>query len=113
MTSTLEQYRRHATDHGLHMMSGDAEASNESHDRLLNTFGSLVRDGNRRELLTLYDDPNPSVQCWAAAHTLELDEAMALEKLEQLERSGIPIVSLNAEYTIKEWKNGNLKFIPT
>ncbi len=54
-------------------------------------------EGNRGELLSLYDDPNPAVQCWAAAHTLELDEAMALTKLEQLETPGIPVVSLDAE----------------
>ena len=33
-----------------------------------------------------------------------------MTKLEQLEKSGIPHISLDAEYTIKEWKNGALDF---
>jgi hypothetical protein len=60
-----------------------------------------------------YDDVDPSVQCWPAAHTLEIDEARAWAKLEQLEKSGNPHVSMDAKYTIQEWKNGELRFLPS
>jgi hypothetical protein len=112
MTSLLDEYRQHAADHGVHSLEGDADASNAAYDRLQNVFVSLAREGKRNELFRLYDDVDPSVQCWAASHTLEIDEARALAKLGQLEKSGIPLVSMVAEYTIKEWKNGELRFLP-
>ncbi len=112
MTSLLDEYRRHAADYGAHVIEGDADASNESYDRVQRAFISLVNEGKGNELFRLYDDSDPSVQCWAAAHTLEIDEARALAKLEQLEKSGIPHISTDAKYTIQEWKNGALRFLP-
>jgi len=113
MTSSLDQYRRHAFDHGFHTAECNADAGSESYDHLQEAFATLVRDGRRNELFGLYDDADPSVQCWAAAHTLEVDEARALAKLEQLEKSEVPHVSMDAEYTIKEWKSGELRFLPS
>ena len=49
---------------------------------------------------------------WAAAHTLEIDESKALEKLKQLESAKILHISFDAEYTIKEWIAGDLHFLP-
>jgi hypothetical protein len=112
MATLLDEYRRHAADHGAHMARGDADASNASYDRLQNAFLSLARKGNRDQLFVLYDDVDPFVQCWAAAHTLEIDEPRALQKLEQLEQAKIPHVSFDAKYTIQEWKSGELKFLP-
>ena len=112
MSSLLDDYRRHAADHGAYMIEGEADSSNESYDRLQEVFIALVRKGRRDELFRLYDDVDSSVQCWAAAHTLEVDETRALAKLAHLEKSGVPHVGMDAEYTIKEWKNGVLRFLP-
>ena len=49
---------------------------------------------------------------WAAAHTLELDEPRALEKLRQLESADIPHISFSAEYVIKGWESDDLRFLP-
>lgn len=112
MTSTLDEYRRYAADHGAHSMEGDADATNAAHDRLQEAFLSLARGGKRRELFKLYDDPDLAVQCWAAAHTLEVDEARALAKLAEIEKAKESFSSMDAEYTIKEWKLGVLHFLP-
>ena len=113
MTLWLDEYRRHAANHGVHTMEGDAAKSNESYFRLQDAFIALVGEGKRNELFRLYDDVDPCVQVWAAAHTLEIDESRALAKLEQLEKSGIPHASFDAKYTIQEWTSGNLKFLPS
>lgn len=113
MTSLLDEYRRHAVDHGVHTLEGDADANNESYGRLKCAFVALVNEGKRNELFHFYDDIDPWVQWWAAAHTLEIDEVRASTKLAQLEKSGIPHVSTGAKYTIQEWKNGQLRFLPS
>ena len=74
MASLLDDYRRHAFDHGAHTLEGDADAINDSYDRVQRAFISLINEGKGGELFVLYDDSDPSVQCWAAAHTLEVDE---------------------------------------
>jgi hypothetical protein len=112
MTSLLDEYRIHAADHGAHTVDGDSEATNASYNQVQSAFLSLMRQGKGHELFALYDDTDPSVQCWAAAHTLEVDEARAIRKLEQLKSAGIPHVSTNAHFTIEEWKSGNLRFLP-
>lgn len=112
MPSTLDEYRRHAADHGAHMVECDADATNASYDRLRDVFMSLAREGKRNELFALYNDMDLAVQGWAAVHTLEVDEARALAKLAELEASQQPEISSNAKYTIQEWKLGDLHFLP-
>ena len=112
MASLLDEYRRHAYDHGLFTAAGDADRINASYDRLRGAFLALAGAGQRRELFRLYDDASLSVQGWAATHTLEIDEARALAKLAEIEKSADPHASMDAEYTIREWKNGQLKFLP-
>lgn len=112
MASLIDEYRRHAADQGRFAMKDDADASDESYGRLQAAFHSLVREGKRTELFRLYEDVDPWVQWWAAAHTLEVDDVRAIAKLEQLEHSGIPLVSSGARYTIQEWENGELRFSP-
>jgi len=108
----LDEYRQHAADHGLHTRQGNADASNAAYDRLQRLLIALATQGMRHELFQLYDDMDPWVQGWAAAHTLEVDEARALAKLEALERAAIPHVGTDAKYTIQEWKSGALRFLP-
>ncbi len=112
MTSLLDEYRRHACDQGAAMLEGEGDASNSAYDRLQDALVSLIRAGRRHELFGLYDDLDPWVQSWAAAHTLEIDEARALAKLEQLQKSENPHVSSCAKFAIEEWKNGALRISP-
>jgi hypothetical protein len=50
MTSLFDEYRRHAFDHGVHTMEGDADAINESYDRLQRAFILLGKEGEGDEL---------------------------------------------------------------
>lgn len=109
----LDEYRRHASNHGAFTFEGDAEPSKASYDYLQREFLSLARAGRRLKLLKLYEDADPWVQPWPAAHTLEIDEVAALAKLEELSMRKIPLVSSDAKHTIEEWTSGNLHFLPT
>ncbi len=111
MKSLVERYRRLAVSHGIHTLEGDADAANCDYDRLKETFLDMFKNGEANELFGLYDDPDPWVQSWAASHTLEVDEKVALEKLGMLATAGIPHVSTSAKYTILEWKAGALRFV--
>lgn len=111
MTSLLQQYKVYAADHGTHTEEGDSDATNASYYLLQKTFLELIKVGKGRELVALYDDPNPWVQSWAASHSLEIDEASALRKLAEIEAADIPLVSTSAKYTIRGWKAGQLRFV--
>jgi hypothetical protein len=113
MTTLLDDYRRYAVDHGKHTLEGDADATNTAYDHLQDVFAAILKAGMGKELFPLYNDPDPWVQSWAAAHTLEVDELQALAKLSELESAGIPHVSTSAKYTIEGWKNGELRFLPS
>jgi hypothetical protein len=112
MNTLLDAYQRHASDHGKHTLQGDAEATNAAYDHLRNTFVAIVKAGYGHELFRFYDETDPWVQLWAAAHTLEIDEARALAKLRERVNARIPHISTSAKYTIQGWKNGELRFLP-
>ena len=112
MESLLNQYRRHASDHKACTAEGDADRCNAAYGRLHDVFHALIRERKRNELFNLYEDTDPAVQLWAAVHTLEVDEARALDKLRQIEILGIPHVSTDVRYIIPEWKSGALRFFP-
>ena len=107
----LNNYVRYAADHGR-FAATDPAANHAAYDSIQREFRELARNGEGGLLFDLYDHENPEVQVWAAGHTLEIDEARALSKLEQLQHAEIPHVSTAAEYTILEWKAGNLRFLP-
>jgi hypothetical protein len=108
----LDDFIRHSIDSWKYMYEGDAENSNIAHDCLRDTYNTIVKIGKVDSLFALYDHPELCVQARAAARTLEVNEAKALAKLEQLEKAHIPFISSDAKYTIIEWKAGNLHFLP-
>ena len=111
MDSLLDQYRKHAADHGIHTRSGNAGACNKAYHKLRSVFSKIFKNGTGTLLFGFYEDPDPFVQVWAAAHTLEVDSERAMAKLEELEAAGIPHVSTAAEYTLKGWRKGTLRFV--
>jgi hypothetical protein len=111
MAVSLDDYRRYAVDHGKYTLQGDAEATNRGYDSLKRAFLELVDQGKARDLFRFYDDADPWVQAWAAAHTLEIHEARAIVKLHELVDAGIPHVSTDAKYTLQEWNAWRLAIL--
>jgi hypothetical protein len=109
MNQLIEEYREAAALHGKATAEGDSETANRAYQAAENAFKALVVAGEDGKLLELYNDPHPSVQLWAAAHTLEISEDMALDKLRALESSNAGLVSIDAKYSIKEWNLGEMR----
>lgn len=110
MNILIDEYRTVAGDHGRHTQEGDHKKANAAHDRLAEILKALVSANDDDQLFSLYDDADPHVQLWAATHTLELDQARAVAKLDEIRQAEIPLASMSARYTIQSWKEGDLKF---
>ena len=109
MNILLTNYRNNAKLHGICTFSGDSKQTNRAYDELLRTLKVLVSNNADNLLFSLYEDDDLFVQLWVAAHTLELDEQRAIDKLQGLVDSGAPIVSMSAKYTISGWNEGGLR----
>lgn len=107
MHEDVAEYRRLviARNHAL-----NSKEQNRLYDAVIDHFRKMIAKNTDWNLFSLYDDSDPGVQCAAATHTLELDEARAIAKLTELEHKQIPLVSTTAHYCIKEFKNGKLRF---
>jgi hypothetical protein len=110
MSNLIKEYQTAAKDHGTWTRGGDSDKTNAAHEKMHEVLAALVAAREDGQLFTLYDDSDPWVQLWAATHTLEVDAARATAKLESLQRSGIPLASMCAKYTLQSWKDGDLRF---
>ncbi len=66
-------------------------------------------DAGHDAIIALMDDVEPSVRCWAAAHSLKWKPECACKVLRALRDSGGPY-SFTAEMTLKEFEKGKLNF---
>jgi hypothetical protein len=106
MSVLLDEYRRHAVEHGRQTIEGDVDATNLAYDHLQEAFNAIMRMGGGHHIFRFYDDADLWVQAWAAAHTLRIDHDRALRKLRELESAKIPHVTTDAKYIIQDWKIG-------
>jgi hypothetical protein len=105
----LAEYREQALAHRANS-TVDAKKANAAYAALQQVLKRMVGDGVDYLLFELYEDPNIGIQAWAAAHTLELDEARAQLKLEEISKAGVPLISSGSRITLEEWKKGNIRF---
>lgn len=110
MRNLIQEYRANAIAHGDGTMSGDRKKTNKAYGQLVKIFHEIITDKADYGLFDLYDDDNLSVQCWAATHTLEIDENRAKAKLNALSEGAFGPISLTAEYVLKGWELNQLKF---
>jgi hypothetical protein len=66
-------------------------------------------EAGREAIIALMNDSEPSVRCWAAAHSLQWKPDLARRVLEALRDSKGPY-SVTAEMTLKEYEKGQLTF---
>jgi len=86
--------------------------ANRLFDQAHAQFNSLREsEEGRAGIAALMQDPNPYIALMAAAHSLLWTPEPAIAVLEALEDSeGLPVVQTSAEYTLIEWREGNLSF---
>jgi hypothetical protein len=113
MCDLIALYREKAALHGNLTFLGNSRKTNLAYKSLHKILAELVSNGSDNLLFSLYEDRDLSVQLWAAAHTLELDERRAIDKLHQIASLKEPIVSMSARLTAKGWNEGEVSFRPS
>lgn len=63
----------------------------------------------QRQLLSLFDDPDPGTRCWAAVSVLEFDPSEGERVLAELAKLPDSLVGFSAEMTLEQWKAGTFK----
>jgi Zn-dependent M16 (insulinase) family peptidase len=106
----LKDYITESNKQGEFTIKGDHKNGNKAAKKIQQILEKLVELHSDSKLLELLNDSNKWTQLWAATHTLEVNEAEALKKLEELKNENIPHISMSAKYTIMGWKEGNLKY---
>ena len=105
----VAEYRHSAVEHGAATAIGDHKKANKHHDLLMAAVHGLRQQGTTGDegLLSLLDDDDQSVRCWAASHCLRIDEDRARSTLEQLAAEP-GILAFNAQMILSEWDKGTL-----
>lgn len=105
-------YADAAAGHGKATESGNHRTANRAHDALAKVHRELRSRGRDGEagIQALMADQDSWVRLWAAAHSLEFAPAAAERVLDRFAHGQPGPVRLNAEYTLRAWRNGELKF---
>ena len=88
---------------------GDSRKGNKQYKTIHSVYLRLKDNNLLSELLPLLDHENAYVRLWAAAYTLQVSQPTAESTLKSLAnlKGNIGFV---AEMTLREWKNGNIKY---
>ena len=111
LESLIDRYIDAARQHGEATERGDWRTANAAAASIAAIYAELRRRGPdaQRQLLRLLFDPSPGVSGWAGAHALEFAPSEGAAALTRL-ASSPGLAGLSAETTLKEWRNGRLKF---
>ena len=88
--------------------SGKSKIANRNYDKIKSIVIFLKNNKSLGRLAAYYVHPNLSVRAWAASYLLPLYEKESIRVLKEIVNMKT-FGSLDAEMTIKEWKNGNLR----
>ncbi|MDD4496174.1 MAG: hypothetical protein PHV32_17840 [Eubacteriales bacterium] len=107
--SIINQYKIAADLHGNALKNGDKKTANKHYTALKIIYKSLQKESELQTEIfrLLLSDQSYYVNAWAAAHCLGLKILIneAIKVLEELsQRKDIGITRLDAEMTLKVWK---------
>jgi hypothetical protein len=110
LQASIDTYRKNAANHGKATIEGDYESANKCHDLLIKALNEIRSYGEEGSiaLLSMVDEKNDSVKCWAATHSLKYDENKSEQVLKELSLEKGPI-AFNAEMVLSEWEKGTLE----
>lgn len=110
LSEIVARYKLHAENHGKATLDGDSELANLSYDEIVKCLQQIRQFGIEGDiaLLSLTEDENQSVRCWAASHSLRFDKHKAKKVLKRLSKER-GIIAFDAEMVLKEWKKGRLE----
>lgn len=110
--SLIAAYRKSAERHGEATEAGDYVTANREAGDLAVIYAELRLRGleSQQCLLPLLCDPEDRVRLWAAAHALEFAPSIGEQVLAKLAETTIGFVKMDANMTLKEWREGRLRF---
>ena len=104
----LDLFEKYSVNRGKALETGNGRVANYNYDRIEKVVRFLRETKELSKLSVFYNHPNAFVKLRAAAYLLPVFEKESLKAMKEITKVK-GIVSLNAEMTIKEWKNGNLR----
>ena len=109
----LSLFEKHEIKFGEGSDAGNSSKTNYHYDKIREIAGFLKKEKALPNLSIFFKHPNPWVRVGAAVHLLPWDEIKSLEVLRLIETNEKGIVTIEAQYCIEEWENGNLKHFYT
>jgi len=110
LESLIAQYKVCAKKHGEATMEGNYKRANMNYDKLVELLKKIRQFGNEGNiaLLSLTEDENQSVRCWASTDSLQFDKSKAIKVLKKLAKED-GIIAFDAKMVLSECKKGTLK----
>ena len=104
----LSLFEKYAIIRGNALNEGNSRIANKCYDKLRKITTYLKKEKQLSQLSTFYNHHNLHVRSVAAAYLLPIFEEKSIKVLKEIAKLHV-FGSFDAEMTIKEWKNGNLK----
>ncbi len=105
----VQEYEQAAVAYGQALAAANHRAANRAHDRIASAYRELRSRAAAAHLLPLLKNEDENVRSCAAAHALEFAPAQGEPVLMELAtRPGR--IRTRAEYALKAWREGTLKF---
>lgn len=108
LKEALKFFEDAAIKYGEAIRNGKSKIANRNFDILADIAKYLRKNNSLYELSIFYTHPDISLRSWAATYLLPVYEKESIKVLKEVAKMD-GIESFNAEMTIKEWKNGNLR----
>jgi hypothetical protein len=104
----VEEFRRLSAEHGHALEAANARAANRKYDTLVAIRHELRSRGPeaQRQLLKLLADPEPSTRYFTASSVLQFAPSEAEQVLEELSRTQRNAIGVDADWTLKQWREG-------
>ncbi len=109
MDDRVLRFKEAAHDRWVYLEDGNSKKGNKCYEELLTIAQELQNEGKLHELEVLLDESDDGVIFEAASKLLTINIKKAVEAMNSV-ASKKGILPFSAKQTLKQWKEGNLKF---
>ena len=108
----VKRYAEAAAEHGRATEAGNYKEANRAYKVIAAVYMELRRRGREAQLalLPLLEAPEPGIRAWVGTHALEFSPADGERVLSHMENTPRSLVSLSAQITLRQWREGKLRF---
>jgi hypothetical protein len=106
----LQEYEQAAVAYGKALAAADHRAANRATDRIASAYRELRSRSAASHLLPLLKSEDENVRSCVAAHALEFAPEQGEPVLQGFATTHPGLLRVRAEYALKAWREGTLKF---